>query len=230
MTSTHTLATLSATHRPRVKTLQKAGVRAQSAKATREGILKSATKVFAKYGYAGGSVEKISKEAKSVDRMIYYYFGNKEGLFTAVIEDLYRRMNEAESKLEINTDRPEQALREVIDFVMNYYRLNPDFVVLLNTENLYQGRHIEKSAHAAQYSSLAIEVIARILATGARLKRFRAKLSARDVYLLIVSTSYFFISNRFTLSAFLGENLEDPKVLAHWKRFVTDAVFRTVRI
>ena len=70
---------------------------------TRDNILVAATKVFARYGYDGGSIEKISKSAKSVDRMIYYYFGNKEGLFIEVLENAYRRMNDAELKLKLET-------------------------------------------------------------------------------------------------------------------------------
>ena len=82
------------------------GVRQLSAQATRESILRAAIKIFAKHGFNGGSVEKISKAAKSYDRMIYYYFGNKEGLFVAALEEIYRRFNEAESGLELNLDQP----------------------------------------------------------------------------------------------------------------------------
>ncbi len=90
---------------------QRVGVRAQSAQATRDKILKAATQVFAKHGYQGGSVDKISRAAKSVDRMIYYYFGSKEGLFTEVIEGIYRRMNEAEAQLSLDIDDPLSALK-----------------------------------------------------------------------------------------------------------------------
>jgi AcrR family transcriptional regulator len=204
------------------------GVRELSAQATRDGILKAATQVFAKYGFDGGSVEKISSAAKSVDRMLYYYFGNKEGLFIAVIEDMYRHMNEAEAELDLNTEQPVQALKEVIAFVLNYYRHHPEFVTLLNTENLHQGRHIVKLDQAAQYSSPAIDVIRRILETGVQQGLFRPDVAARDVYLLIVSTGYFYMSNRFTLSAFMGEDLQAPQAVAHWQHFVTDTVLRTV--
>ena len=78
--------------------------RAGRPQATRESILRAATKVFAKHGFAGGRVEQISKAAKSYDRMIYYYFGSKEGLFVAVLEEMYRRFNEAEAKLALDAD------------------------------------------------------------------------------------------------------------------------------
>ena len=207
---------------------RKPGVRELSAQATRDGILKAATKVFAKYGFDGGSVEKISSAAKSVDRMLYYYFGNKEGLFIAVIEDMYRQMNEAEAELDLDTEQPVQALKEVIAFVMNYYRHHPEFVTLLNTENLHQGRHIVKLDQAAQYSSPAIDVIRRILHTGVQQGRFRQDVVARDVYLLIVSTGYFYMSNRFTLSAFMGEDLQATQAVEHWQHFVIDTVLRAV--
>ena len=80
------------------------GVRELAAQATRDSILQAATKVFAKHGFDGGRVEQISKAAKSYDRMIYYYFGSKEGLFIAVLEEIYRRFNEAESALELDAD------------------------------------------------------------------------------------------------------------------------------
>jgi AcrR family transcriptional regulator len=207
---------------------RKPGVRELSAQATRDGILKAATQVFAKYGFDGGSVEKISSAAKSVDRMLYYYFGNKEGLFIAVIEDMYRQMNEAEAELDLDTEQPIQALKEVIAFVLRYYQGHPEFVTLLNTENLHLGRHIVKLDQAAQYSSPAIDVIRRVLQTGVQQGLFRQEVVARDVYLLIVSTGYFYMSNRFTLSAFMGEDLQAPEAVQHWQNFVTDTVLRAV--
>jgi AcrR family transcriptional regulator len=200
------------------------GVRALSAQATREKILKAATKVFAQHGYQGGSVDKISRAAKSVDRMIYYYFGSKEGLFIEVIEGIYRRMNEAEAQLKLNSLDPVKALGQVIEFVLGYYQNHPEFITLLNTENLLQGRHIKQSPRAAQYSSPAIAVIADVLARGQAQGLFRSDLKAREVYLLIVSTGYFLMSNRYTLSAFLGERVDTAQNMQAWKVFVTDTV------
>lgn len=206
----------------------KPGVREQNAQATRDSILRAATKVFAKHGYDGGSVEKISTAAKSYDRMIYYYFGSKEGLYIEVLEGIYRRMNEAESHLALDVQRPVDALRAVIRFVLDYYRKHPEFITLLNTENLHKGKHIAKSLRAREYSSPAISILTQILQHGAAQKLFRGDLQTRDVYLLIASLGYFYLSNRYTLSAFLGDNLEAPDAITHWEDFVIDTVMRTV--
>ncbi len=217
---------MSATKRaPRVRP---AGVRERSAIATRDSILRAATKVFAKHGYAGGRVEQISSAAKSHDRMIYYYFGSKEGLYIAVLEEMYRRFNEAESALSLDAETPVDALRAVIRFMLGYYQRNPEFITLLNTENLHRGRHIAKSARARDFSPPAVDVLARVLDRGVRLGHFRAGLAARDVYLMIASMAYFYLSNRYTLGAFLGEKLDTPAALAHWEAFLVDAVLRTL--
>jgi AcrR family transcriptional regulator len=209
---------------------RKPGVRALAAQATRDSILRAATKVFARHGYAGGRIEQISKAAKSYDRMIYYYFGSKEGLFIAVLEEMYRRFNEAESKLVLGAAAPAEALQTVIRFMWGYYQKNPEFITLLNTENLHRGKHISKSLRASEYSSQAVSVLGEVLTRGAQQKLFRSDVSARDVYLMIAALAYFYLSNRFTLSAFLGEELETPAALAHWEAFLVDSVLRTVAV
>lgn len=195
---------------------------------TRNNILRAATRVFARYGYDGGSVEKISRSAKSVDRMIYYYFGSKEGLFIEVLENAYRRMNDAELKLKLDTSNPIEGLNKMIAFVLSYYCKNPEFISLLNTENLQRGKHIAKSQRAREYSSPAIATVSELLQNGIAQQLFRKDMSARNVYLLIVATAYFYMSNRYTLSAFLGENLQSQEAIGAWQSFISSIVLRSV--
>ncbi|MBA3592748.1 MAG: TetR family transcriptional regulator [Polaromonas sp.] len=223
-------ATKSRAATTRVAVGKRPGVREQAAQTTRDNILRAATKVFARYGYDGGSVEKISQSAKSFDRMIYYYFGSKEGLFIEVLEDMYRRMNDAELELTLDLAQPVESLKDVINFVVSYYSKNPEFITLLNTENLHRGKHISKSSRARDYSSPAIAIIRQLLESGAAQGIFRADVSARNVYLLIAATAYFYISNRHTLSAFLGEDLQTPQALAQWQAFIISTVLRTVML
>ncbi|NYE59650.1 AcrR family transcriptional regulator [Duganella sp. 1224] len=205
------------------------GVREAAAQETRGNILRAATKVFARYGYDGGSVDKISRLAKSHDRMIYYYYGSKEGLFVAVLEDLYRRMDETESKVAPDPSQPIEALKAIIRFKLHYYWDNPDFLALLNSENLHRGKHLSKLERKGEYSALALENFANILTSGAEQGLFRKDLGARDAFLLVASAAYFYASNRYTLSAFLGEDLSAEESLRHWETFVIESVLRVVR-
>jgi AcrR family transcriptional regulator len=204
------------------------GSREKAAETTRETILRAAIKIFSAHGFDGGSIDKISTAAKSHDRMIYYYFGNKEGLFVAVLEEIYRRFNVAESALALDIDKPLDSLKCVISFILRYYQKHPEFVTLLNTENLYKGKHISQSLKARDYSSPAIGVIEQVLKSGMAKGLFRKELAPRDIYMMIAALGYFYQSNRYTLSAFLGENLEAPRTFESWEAFVTDSVLRVV--
>ena len=191
--------------------------------------MRAATRMFARYGYDGATVEKISTAAKSVDRMIYYYFGSKEGLFIAVLEGIYARMADAENELVLDESRPLEALADMVRFVIRYYREHPEFITLLNTENLHQGRHIGKSRRARDYSSPATTLIGRLLEKGQAQGLVRPGIDSVQLYLLIAASGYFHMSNRYTLSAFLGQRIDTPEAVQEWERFITECVLRAIR-
>lgn len=191
--------------------------------------MRAATRMFARYGYDGATVEKISTAAKSVDRMIYYYFGSKEGLFIAVLEGIYARMADAENELVLDESQPLEALADMVRFVIRYYREHPEFITLLNTENLHQGRHIGKSRRARDYSSPATTLIGRLLEKGQAQGLVRPGIDSVQLYLLIAASGYFHMSNRYTLSAFLGQRIDTPEAVQEWERFITECVLRAIR-
>ena len=200
------------------------GTRARQAQDTRAKILKAAIKVFAQRGYDGGRIESISSLANTYDRMIYYYFGSKEKLFIEVLETIYLQLNEAEQKLELDPDDPVRALTQLIDFVWRYYLDHPEFVAILNSENLSRARHARKSERLNEISGYALSVLDGILARGIAAGTFQPGLTARDVYLIIASLGYFYNSNHHTLSAFLGEPIMSAAAVTHWR----DVIQRTV--
>jgi TetR/AcrR family transcriptional regulator, upper aerobic nicotinate degradation pathway regulator len=196
--------------------------------ATRNAILKAAKSIFTKHGYDGGSIDKITRLAKTHDRMIYYYFGSKEKLFIAVLEGAYRQMAEAERTLVLDRTAPAAALKVFVDFVWRYYQSHPEFIALLNVENMQRGKHIAKSAKAREYSFVGISLLDSVLSAGVEHGIFRPDIAARDVYLLMASMGYFYLSNRYTLSTFLGESTQTPAALARWQDFINQTVLRAV--
>lgn len=195
---------------------------------TREAILKAAIRIFAKHGFSGGRIEQISKLAKTHDRMIYYYFGSKEKLFIEVLETIYQRLNDAEAALEFDLADPVEAMRIIVRFNWQYYVDHPEFITLLNSENLHQGKHVKKSARVSELSSPAVNVLAKIIKAGTQQGLFRTDLRARDLYLTIAALGYFYLSNRHTLSAFLNTDLLAKKALASWQESMVDTVLRKV--
>ncbi|CAG2143468.1 TetR/AcrR family transcriptional regulator [Cupriavidus numazuensis] len=208
------------------------GTRARQAQDSRDRILKAAIKVFAQRGYDGGRIERISSLAKTYDRMIYYYFGSKEKLFVEVLETIYLQLNEAEQKLEGELDAadPVRALSQLIDFIWHYYLEHPEFVAILTSENISQGKHARKSVRLREISSYALSVLDGILLRGKAAGLFRPDAGARDVYMVIASLGYFYNSNHHTLSAFLGEPMMGAPALAHWRDVIQQTVLRAVAV
>ena len=196
---------------------------------TRARILLAARNQFMRHGYSGARIERISSAARSSDRMIYYYFGNKEGLYIEVLEGVYTALGDAEGQLALDVSNPEQGLRMLIAFTWNYYIAHPEFVALLNNENLQRGRHITKSVKVRQLSRPVLEILGRIIDEGARQRVFRANLDVRHVYLTIAALGYFYLSNRHTLSSFLGEDLMKPESRDAWLEEITRIVLASVR-
>ena len=196
--------------------------------ATRENILRAALEVFAKHGFAGARVEKISRAAHSTDRMIYYYFGSKERLFVVVLESIYEELGEAEAALDLAGMSPEDGLRAIVRFTWNYYREHPELLSLLNNENLYQGQHLTHSKKIKELSFPLLSILSTIYARGVQQKVFRPGVAMRDLYIAICGLGYFYLSNRFTLSAFLGTDLMAPLALGNWPNVMEEAVLRFV--
>jgi TetR/AcrR family transcriptional regulator, upper aerobic nicotinate degradation pathway regulator len=197
--------------------------------ATRDNILRAAIDVFAKHGFAGGRVEQISKAAKSTDRMIYYYFGSKERLFVAVLETIYKELGDAEAALDLSGLNAEQALREIIRFTWNHYRAHPEMLTLLSNENLHQGKHLTHSKRVKELSFPLLSILSDVLARGVKQKAFRSGIDAKDLYIAMCSLGYFYLSNKFTLSAFLDVNLMTGAALDHWRHIMETVVLRFVQ-
>jgi len=196
--------------------------------ATRENILRAAIEVFARQGFAGARVEKISKAARSTDRMIYYYFGSKEKLFVAALERIYQELGMAEAALDLAALPPEAALCAIIRFTWNHYLQHPELLTLLNNENLLQGRHLSRSKGVRELSFPLLSILSDVLARGVEQKIFRAGVEAQDLYVAMCGLGYFYLSNRYTLSAFLGANLMAPAALANWPGIMETMVLRFV--
>jgi len=207
---------------------KKTGIRAQQADQTRARILQAAIKVFTEDGYSGGRVERISAEADSNDRMLYYYFGSKEKLFVRVLEHTYEQFNLAESTLRLDPSTPVQTLQQVVAFVWEYYVTHPEFVAILSIENLHKGKHAKQSSELRRLSGEAVGVLRPIIEAGQQQGLFREDLDIKHVYLMIASLCYFYNSNLHTLTSFLDQDIAQPQQRQDWLGFISDLVVRGV--
>src|SRR3954452_21006580 len=120
--------------------------RTRDADRTRAEILEVATHEFADLGYAGARVDDIAAKTRTTKRMIYYYFGGKEGLYLEVLEGAYRRIRALEQELDVEHLEPVAALRRLAEMTFDHHEQHPDFVRLVAIENIHYAKHLSSSS------------------------------------------------------------------------------------
>lgn len=173
---------------------------------TRRRILLAAAEEFANGGLFGARVDQIARRAETNERMLYYYFGSKEQLFTAVLEHAFTALNEAERTLDLADLAPVEAMTRLAHFVWDYYRDHPEFLRLINNENLHEARYIQKSTRIREMISPIVATLGAILARGESAGLFRANIDPLRLYVTLSGMGYYIVSNRFTLAATLGRD------------------------
>ncbi|WP_207459063.1 TetR family transcriptional regulator [Azospirillum sp. SYSU D00513] len=203
--------------------------RKRDAEETRRNILAVAKEEFAKNGLSGARVDAIAARTRTTKRMIYYYFGSKEGLYLAVLEKAYADIRGIEINLHLEEADPETAIRTLIDFTIDYQDANPDFIRLVSIENIHEGRFIAQSEAIRNLNVAIIDTIRRILARGRETGAFRDDVDPVDVHLMISSFSFFRVSNRHTFGTIFKRDLSDPELKERHKRMLAEAVIRLLR-
>ncbi len=198
--------------------------RSRDADRSQLAILLAARDEFAQYGLAGARVDRIAERAGLNKRLIYYYFTSKDELFLAVLEAAYADIRAAEQQLHLTDMPPPQAIRRLTEFTWNYYLEHPEFLTLLNSENLEQGRHLEHSSRARKTNLPLIETLADILERGRRDGVFRGGIDAMQLYVSIAGMAYFYLNNKHTLSAIFGRDLMASKALNERLSHMSDVI------
>jgi AcrR family transcriptional regulator len=181
-------------------------------------ILAAATAEFAQRGLGGARVDRIAKLAGLNKRMLYYYFDSKDKLFLAVLEASYAQIRNAERALDLEHRDPREALRRLVDFTWNYYLEHPEFLTLLNSENLHKGRHVGRSRRVREMHLPLVDTLRGILRRGEKAGLFRAGVDPVQLYISIAGEGYFYLSNRYTLSRIFGRDLMARRALAQRKK------------
>ena len=204
--------------------------RVRDADATRARIVKADKGEFARLGLGGARVDAIARRAKANKRMIYHYFTSKEDLFRAVLEEAYLDIRAAEQKLDLDGLPPEEALAALVTFTWHYYLKHPEFLTLVNSENLHKARHLKRSPRMAGVNRPLLELIERILARGVAAGAFRAGVDPMQLAITIAAVNYYYLTNRHTGAIVYGRDLMSQTALTERIAFNIETVLRLVRV
>ena len=192
-------------------------VAVRDAEATRRRILEAARAEFARHGLGGARIERIAEAARTNKRMLYYYFGNKEGLFLA------------ERALNLTALAPLEAIERLVRFTWDYFVEHPEFMMMLNSENLHKARHLKKSKQIPAMNSPLIATMATILKRGASAGTIRRGVDPLQLYISIAALAYFYLSNASTLSVTFGRDVLSKSEMKQRIEHIVDLVITGLR-
>ena len=199
-------------------------VRKRDAARTRAELLQVATEAFAEGGYAGTRVDEIAERTQTTKRMIYYYFGGKEQLYLAVLENAYRGIRETEQSIHAGDLPPVEALRQIAELTYDHHRNHTDFIRLVSIENIHRGEYIQRLEGLRTLNQPAVSVLETVLERGRDEGAFRSDVDALDVHLLISSYCFFQVANQHTFGYLFDRDLMAPERRDHLRAMIGDVV------
>jgi AcrR family transcriptional regulator len=191
-------------------------------------ILAVATHEFADKGLTGARIDAIAAATRTSKRMIYYYFGSKDGLYLAVLEEAYRRMRAIESDLRLDDLPPMDALQKLVAFTYDHHRDNEDFIRLVMNENIQRGDYLRQSRNIQQLNSQAIESVRALYERGVAQGVFRPGLEPVDIHSAISAFTFFNVSNRHTFGVIFQDKASTAKAQTLKREHVVDLILRFV--
>jgi len=196
---------------------------------TRAAILAAAKAEIAAKGLNGARVDEIALQAGVNKRMIYHYFGDKDGLYLTVLEEAYAAIRNAEITLRLADLDPVEGMRTLVQFTWDYFIENPEFLSLLATENLHRATYLKKSKAIRELHSPLVGMISGLLQRGAKQKVFRKNVDPVQLYISIAALGFFYLSNRYTLSTIFARDLGVRAALAERRQHIVDVVLGYLR-
>jgi len=196
---------------------------------TQAKILAAAKAEFAKVGLGGARIETIAEKAGVNKRMIYEYFKGKEELFQTVLEEMWTDIRTEERTLGLDNLPPVEAIRAYVTFTWNYYLKNPEFMSLVNSENLHRARHVKKSRRFSELHRGFVNMLQQILDRGVASGDFKAGVDASQLHLTIAALGYYYLTNRFTGEVIFGFDFVSKEALQKRLDFNLDTIFSLLR-
>ena len=203
-------------------------VRTQDPEGARRNILEVATEEFALNGLSGARIDEIAARTRFSKRMIYYYFGDKEGLYVSALENAYRVVREGEAKLDIEGLPPALALRRLVEFTFDHHHQHEEFIRMVMIENIHRGQYLDRSPAIRDLNVTAIDHISRIYARGLEDGVFRAGIDPVELHWQVSALCFFNVSNRATFSKIFGRDFGSAAQLARLRRNVVETIVRFV--
>ena len=210
------------------KAVRKGQTRTNDPERTKADIIKVATQEFSENGYSGGRVDEIAERTKTSKRMIYYYFGSKDGLYQTVLLEYYAKLRGAEQELHLEDKPPLQAIRQLVEFTFDWHINHAEGVRLVMVENIHRARHLAALPSIEPVNMRALRLVEQLVARGVKEGSIGKGVDPTQLYLSIAALCFFNVSNRYTISTIFGHDMGAEKNLPARRTAIVEMVLRSI--
>ncbi len=196
----------------------------RDAAAARSAILAAAIREFAQKGLAGARMDAIAREAGVAKGLAFHYFGSKDQLWVAALAEIYRTLRAGQDEAALDALGPLEGMRRLAVDTFRLFRDHPEIVSLMNEENLHRARHLKTAPDVRALYNPLFHAIGRLLAAGRAQGIFHRDADVKTLYVALSGLSYFYCSNRWTLSAAFADDLFRPASIAAYEALVGDMI------
>ena len=206
---------------------KKAKARSRNPVVTKQRLLDAAIDLFSRRGYHAVSVDEIVAAARVNKRMVYHYFESKDGIYRSALQEVYGRLEKVEFHAVELAGTAREKVTRLLDSYFAFLDGNPEFVQLLQWENLERGRHIIESQHLLTKNPF-MEKFRQIVDEGVASGDFRRNLNITHLMIHFIGLCFIYYSNRYSLSQALNLDLGSPQVKAEGRHHALSLVFQGI--
>jgi AcrR family transcriptional regulator len=192
--------------------------------ANRARIVRAAIDEFAARGFKGASMDAIASRTHTTRALINYYFGSKEQVYLAVLEQVYAEIRHAESLLDLEHLAPVDAIRRIVEFTFDYYLSHQYFVQIVVAENQAKGRHFRKSKAMRTLNRPIIDTLTRVIERGQAARAFRRHVDPVEVHMAIAALGMFNVTNQYTFGAIFQRDMGRKGDLRRRREMVAEVI------
>jgi len=188
---------------------------------TRRNLLEAGCFLFSRRGFDGVSVDEIVARAGCNKRMLYHYYGNKDGLYTEVLRSVFRKIEDCELETTRGDPDTETAIGQLLDRYFQFLRENPDFTRLVMWENLHDGRFVSRNPELFSKAPI-LERLHEILERSRARGEAVATTDSRHLLVLLIGVCAIHFTNRHTLKHSIGLDLGKEEALEEGLRLARE--------
>ena len=195
--------------------------RIKDSQKSKEDILIAAELQFAEKGIYGTRIDEIAENANINKRMIYEYFGSKEELYKAVLRAVYSRLSQKEILVLSEDLSCIDAMKKIVTLYFDFLSENPSYVNLILWENLNKGKYIQ-DIDFTKIKDPTFDLLRKVISKGKNEGVFKSQIDSEQVILSLLTYTFSYFSNRYTLSKLVGRKLDNEENIKKRVEDVTD--------